>query len=349
MIRIDGLLKYLCVWIIFLLVSGCTGSPLLAVQPQATPIIQAAPSLRKAVGLVLWKKEDGFSMTLQKSASAAAARAGLDLIVDGPLEYQADQQAKIVDKMVSEKVKVLIIAPVDPQKLVESLKRAQAAGIQVITVAGFIGDGNYTSGKISFPVSFIGTDFFLGGQFACQSLIQAMGSKGKIYIQEDLTGDPNAQARQQGCISAIDATNGQVTLAGSDDNHGDQAAAAEQTTAVLQKHPNLTGIFSGNLAGARGASDVVKPGSGDRVKIAVFDASDDAVQDLRDQKIDLVIAQTPGEMAKDAIDTAAKIIHGDAQEIQKRVKTSFVAIDRENVDSPESQNAMYKLCHCSIQ
>jgi ribose transport system substrate-binding protein len=317
---------------------------------QTTSTAQTAPSLRKAVGLVLWKKEDGFSMTLQKSTAAAAARAGLDLTVDGPIEYNADQHAKIIDSMVTQKVKVLIIAPVDPQELVEPLKRAQSAGIQIITVASFIGDGNYENGKITFPASFIGSDFILGGQFACQSLIKAMGSKGKIYIQEDFTGDSNAKAREQGCKSAIDATNGQVTLAEADDNHGDQVTAADQTTAVLQKFSDLTGIFSGNLAGARGASGVIqKAGSGDRVKIAVFDASDDAVQDLRDKKLDLVIAQTPGEMGKDAIDAAAKIFNGDRQEISKRIKTGFVAIDRENVDTPEAQGAMYKLCHCSIQ
>jgi ribose transport system substrate-binding protein len=179
--------------------------------------------------------------------------------------------------------------------------------------------------------------------------MQAIGSRGKIYLQEGSPGDPISEQRELGCKHAVEATHGQFVLTGVGYNNNAVEQAAQQTAAALQQDTDLQGIFSGNMAGARGASvALAQAGLSGKVRLAVFDATDDAIQDLRDQKLDLVITQKPAEMASRAIEFAAKLLKGDATGIPKRVKTGFVVIDRDNVDTPEAQGAMYKFCHCSV-
>ena len=63
--------------------------------------------------------------------------------------------------------------------------------------------------------------------------------------------------REQGCRNAIDATNGAVQLVGVDYNNHSAAIAAQQTGAVLQRVPDLNGIFGTNLFSAEGAAQAV--------------------------------------------------------------------------------------------
>ena len=72
----------------------------------------------------------------------------------------------------------------DKVQLVESLKKAVDAGIPVLTVDTFIGDGHYQtgSGDADFPLSYIASDNILGGEIAARALAKAIGDEGKVYV-----------------------------------------------------------------------------------------------------------------------------------------------------------------------
>ena len=78
--------------------------------------------------------------------------------------------------------------------MIAPLQKANDAGLPLLTVDTFIGDGDYANGPVKFPLSFIASDNYLGGQIACRALADALNKTGKIYIQ-------NVKARHQldGC------------------------------------------------------------------------------------------------------------------------------------------------------
>src|SRR5689334_10015341 len=84
-----------------------------------------------------------FYLTILKGAQAAAEKYQTDLRVDAPPEFNAVLQSHLVDTLLASKIDALIIAPCDGQILVEPLRRAHEAGIPVITVDAFLGDGDY--------------------------------------------------------------------------------------------------------------------------------------------------------------------------------------------------------------
>jgi ribose transport system substrate-binding protein len=298
---------------------------------------QASPTIALVVGV----KGDPFYVTMQKGAQAEADKVGAQLQVDGPAQFDPVQQTPIVDALIAKKVDALIIAATDKQAMIEPLQRANAAGIPVISVDTFIGDGDYANGPVTFPLSYIGSDNTQGGMIGCQALLSASGGTGKFYIQNVKPGISTTDQREEGCREAIQAAG--ATLVGVDYNGDSAAVAAQQTQALLQRAPDLTGIFGANLFSAGGAAQAVKNANlTGTVKIANFDAPEEAIADLRAGAVDLVIAQKPADMGTTGVDYAMKAISGDTSGIQKRVPTGYVIITRDNVDSAEAQAAIYK-------
>jgi ribose transport system substrate-binding protein len=310
-------------------------------EPEAAATAEAADKFK--VALAYGVKNDGFYITMEKGAKAMADQLGMEFMADGPEQFDATLQTPIVDAMIAQGIDALLIAATDKQAMIEPMKRANDAGIKVISVDTFIGDGNYITGPITFPLSYVGSDNVLGGKIACEALIEGMGGEGKIYIQNVKPGISTTDQRQQGCEEAIAATNGAVTLVGVDFNDDSSAKAAEQTAAVLQREPDLSAIFGTNLFSARGAAQAVSnAGLAGVVKVANFDAPEAAIEDLRNGVVDMVIAQKPGDIGTIATAYAYMALTGRDSAIAKRVPTGYVVITRDNVDTPEAQAAIYK-------
>jgi ribose transport system substrate-binding protein len=315
----------------------------LGAAPAAPAAAAAAPEEAFTVALVYGVKNDGFYITMEKGARAMADQLGMEFLADGPEQFDATLQTPILDAMIARGIDALLIAATDKQAMIEPIKRANDAGILVISVDTFIGDGDYVNGPVTFPLSYVGSDNVLGGRIACDALIEDMGGSGKIYIQNVKPGISTTDQRQQGCEEAIEATNGAVTLVGVDFNDDNSSIAAEQTAAVLAREPDLNAIFGTNLFSARGAAQAVSnAGLAGVVKVANFDAPESAIEDLRNNVVDMVIAQKPGDIGTIATNYAYMALTGRESAIAPRVPTGYVVITRDNVDTPEAQAAIYK-------
>src|SRR3989475_5187051 len=211
------------------LLAACGGSTTTG-SSSSTP---GSSSANYTFVLIQGVKGDPFYVTMQKGAQTMADKLGVKLLVDGPAQFSATLQAPIVDAYIAKKVDVMIIAACDKQAMIQPLQRANDAGIKVISVDTFIGDGDYANGPITFPLSYIGSDNVQGGKIAGDALIKAIGDKGKIYIQNVKPGISTTDQREQGCKNAIQATNGSFTLVGVDYNGDSAAKSAEQTSAIL--------------------------------------------------------------------------------------------------------------------
>src|SRR6266568_4409010 len=164
-------------------VAGVTGALLLSCNGSSTSLTTGSAQKKAILALIEGVQNDAFYITMQKGAQAKADALGATLLAAAPARFDASLQIPLVNAMIARKVDALIIAACDKVALIEPLKRAYDAGIKVISVDTFIGDGNYTDGPVTFPLSYIGSDNVEGGKIAGIALIKAIGGKGKIYIQ----------------------------------------------------------------------------------------------------------------------------------------------------------------------
>ncbi len=326
------------------LLAACGGSTTTSSGSSSSGSAGASPNNYTFV-LIAGVKGDPFYVTMQKGAQAMADKLGVKLLIDGPAQFSATLQAPIVDAYIAKKVDVMIIAACDKQAMIAPLQRANDAGIKVISVDTFIGTGDYANGPVTFPLSYIGSDNEQGGTIAGQALIEAMGNKGGIYIENTIAGISTTDQRQQGCEKAVQATNGAVKLIGTNYDNDSAATASQQVSALLSssKGSQVTGIFGTNLFSAEGAAQAVKNANKQgQIKIANFDAPQQAIDDLKNGAVDLVIAQKPADMGSTAVQYGVYALTGKTSSIQKRVATGYVVINKSNVDDPASQAAVYK-------
>jgi ribose transport system substrate-binding protein len=327
--------------------TGCV-APVAPAAPAAEAPAAEAPAAEGEpinVALIYGVAGDGFYVTMEAGARSRAEELGVNFTAQGPAQFDAVLQRPILDAVVATQPDAICIAATDKTALIEPMRAAHEAGIHIFSVDTFIGEnaGDYTTGDITFPLSYIGSDNVEGGKIACEALIEDMGGTGKLYIQNVRPGVSTTDQREQGCREAVEATGGAVELVGVDYNEDSAALAAEQTAAVLQRVPDLNAVFGANLFSAEGAATAVKnAGLTGVVKVAIFDAPEAAIEDLNNEVADLVIAQLPYEMGQKCIDFAVAAVAGDFDSIDKRWPTGYQVITRENVDTEESQNAIYK-------
>lgn len=318
---------------------------LLAVAPATAVMAQEAEDGSDqdlTIALVYGIRGDAFYVTMEKGAREKAAELGVELVADGPAEWNPAVQTPIIDAMIAKGVDALINVPNDPDAMILPLQRAFDAGMPIITNDQYIGDGDYENGSVTFPLSYIASDNMEGGRIACQALIDSMGGSGKLFILASTAFVPSDTQRRDGCVEVVEA-NPDVELAGIDYTESSAAIATEQTQAMLQKEPDLGAIFGANLFSAQGAAAAVKNANLQGVvKIASFDAPEQAIDDLRNSVVDIVIAQQPALIGATSVQYAFDALTGAESEILPKVATPFVIITRDNIDTPEAQAAIYK-------
>jgi ribose transport system substrate-binding protein len=318
--------------------AACSGGD----QVTSSSSISEGNLKNSTIALILGQTTDPFYITMAKSARAEAASRGVHLLVDGPVNFDAAEQIPIVQKTMQKHISAMLIAACNKTALIEPLQRVQDVGIKVISVDTFIGNGDYVHGPVTFPLSYIGSDNLEGGRIVGDVLIKSIGGEGKIYIQDTTPGTSSTAQRVQGCKQAIAATNGAVTLVGVDYNYHSVPKSIAETIAIIEKVSDLAGIFGTSVGSAEGISQGVKNANKlGAIKIASFDAPEQAITDLRNGVIDILLAQKPADMGRIAVDYAVDALNGNTNAIQKLVHTGFVIIDKDNIDTPEAQAAIY--------
>jgi ribose transport system substrate-binding protein len=159
-------------------------------QAQDKPVIALIPGLTA----------DGFYVTMHKGAQAAAAAVGAELIYQGSAEWNVSLQVPILEAVIAKGPKAIMIAPNDKTQMIEPLRKAHDAGIAVVCVDTFIGNGVFQtgSGDADFPISYVASDNVLGGRMAARALAKAIGEKGKVYVSNVKPGISTTDQREEG-------------------------------------------------------------------------------------------------------------------------------------------------------
>lgn len=287
---------------------------------------------------------DPFYQVMQLGVEAAAKDLGVEVVTQVPPTWGVEAQTPILDAMVARgDLNYIITAPTDKDQMVAPLQAALDAGIKVITVDTFLGDGDYTNGPVKFPISYIGSDNVEGGRISARGLAKAIGGKGTVYINSTNPNVSSVEGREQGFAEVMKNEFPDIKVLGPDYNLDDQNKAAQQTGAVIEQNPDLAGVFGTNVFSAGGAGNaVVNAGLGGHVQVVAYDATAEAIELMGKGVVSLVLAQKPFDMGYMAVQFAVAD-HAGVTSLPRRVETGFAIIDKDNVADPEYARFIYKV------
>ena len=287
---------------------------------------------------------DPFYQVMQFGVEAAVADLGLELVTQIPPTWGVEVQTPILDAMIARgDIDYLVIAPTDKDQMIGPLEAALNAGIGIITVDTFLGDGDYINGPVTFPISYIGSDNVEGGRISARGLAAAIGGSGSVYINSTNPNVSSVEGREMGFNEVMDNEYPDIEVVGMDYNLDSMDTATTQTSAVLERVPDLAGVFGTNVFSAQGAGTaVVNAGLGGEVQVVAYDATQFAIEMLREGTVSLVLAQKPFDMGYMAVQFAVADAAG-VTSLPRRVQTGFAIITIDNVDDPEIARFIYEV------
>ncbi len=203
------------------------------------------------IGFLPKSKGNQYFVTCHKGAEAAAKELGADLQFDGPTNSDPAKQNEIVENWISAKVNVIVAACENKDGISTALRKAQAAGIKVVTY-----DADAQPDARSFFVN-QATEKGIGDALL-DNAAKLIGEEGEFAI---ITANLTA-ANQNAWIAAIKARQAEkypklqlVDIKPCDDL---KDKAQQESTNLLGAHPNLKAIISVCSPGVPGAAEAVK-------------------------------------------------------------------------------------------
>jgi ribose transport system substrate-binding protein len=314
----------------------------LAIGATAVALPAAAADKKFTIALVPGLTTDAFYITMHKGAQAAADALGVNLVFQGAPDFNPVTQTPVLDAVIAKKPDAILIAPTDKTQLVQPLKKAADAGIPVITVDTFIGNGKYQtgSGDADFPLSYIASDNLLGGAIAARALATAVGDKGKVYVSNVNPGVSTTDQREEGFKDEMKANHPNITVLETQFNGDDANKAASQEQSVFARNPDLVGVFGANLFSALGAANgVQQSGQTGKVRVVAFDAPTSIIDNLKTGLVDMAIAQHPAEIGYYGVVSA--YAHLTGQSIPTTIGTGFTVITKDNYADPKVARFIY--------
>jgi ribose transport system substrate-binding protein len=277
---------------------------------------------------------DAFYLTMRKGAQAEAKKLGVRLVWTGAPRWGAPDQIPHLNAAIARKPDAILIAPTDKTALISPIRRAVQAGIPVATVDTFI----------TAPLAFtnVSTDNVGGGRAAADALAKSIGSDGQVAILNVQPGISTTDQRQQGFIAQVKKKYPNMQYVGVQFHNDDQTKAAQLTTAMLARYPDLKGIFVTNVVGANGANAALKnAGKSGEVRLVEFDAGPEQVAALKSGTVDALIAQYPYGIGQLGVRLAHRYVAGNKAGIKKHYGTSSAIVTKTNVNSPSIKKFLY--------
>lgn len=267
------------------------------------------------IGLAVSTLNNPFFVELQQGAQAMAEQLGAKLtVVDA--QNDATNQVNQVQTLVTQGVKAIILNPVDSKQSAPAAKAAEMANIPLISVDRSV-DGKVAAEVASNNVS--------GGSLAAIELGRA--TSGEVAHLKGISGASASRDRGQGFEQGLNSGNIKVVATAVADF--DRAKGLNETTNLLQGHPNIKGIFAENDEMALGAIKALGARAGKDVMVVGFDGTPDGLKAIQEGTLVATIAQQPKLLGSKAVEQAVKAAKGEP--VQQVVDVEVKVITKQNV------------------
>lgn len=218
---------------------------------------------------------------------------GYDLLFEDAQQRQENQK-KAIRSFIQQGVDYIILAPVVENGWDTVLTEAKEAGIPVIIADRMVN----TKGK-NLYTTWVGADFYLEGQKACEWLREYSSEKGKkqlniVHIQG--TQGATAQIGRMQALTEAASKNGWNIL-DQQDGEFTEAKGQEIMEGFLEKYKNIDVVYCDNDSEALGAVTAIERSGRkigeDGIVVVSFDATKDGLKAVRDGKISVDVECNP--------------------------------------------------------
>ena len=273
------------------------------------------------IGVTLMDFSTEFGIGLKDYMTAKADAMGDVELTVVDAGGDAAKQLQQVETFISQKVDA-IMQPQEQEACSPAIDKAKAAGIPII---------NCNSLTITEPDAYVGSNDSESAEIAMTYIAEQLGGKGNVLMMHGHPGQTAEVKRTEGAMDIL-AQNPDMTLLDEQTADWDRAEAMTLMENWIQAYGDqINAVFCQNDEMALGALNaLVQAGKKDNVLVVGVDAIDDALQSVKDGKMDATVYQDCKGQAEGAIEAAYKLAKGES--VEKEILIPFILVTTENVD-----------------
>ncbi|MDA3920883.1 MAG: D-ribose ABC transporter substrate-binding protein [Salinisphaera sp.] len=216
-----------------------------------------------------------------------------------------------IDTAITNHSAAIILDPANAKGSVGSVKKAVQAHIPVFLVNAEIDQQGLAKAQLV-------SNNAQGAAMGAQQWVKAVGEKAKYVELTGAPSDNNAATRSNGYRTVLSQYPGLKKVASQVANW-DRTQGHDKMQGMLQAHPDITGVISGNDEMALGAIAALKQaGKLKQVTVGGFDGSPAAIDAIKNGELAYTVLQPVAVFSKKAV-----------QEADKYIRTGKTGVDHE--------------------
>ncbi|OLP61679.1 D-ribose ABC transporter substrate-binding protein [Xaviernesmea oryzae] len=210
-------------------------------------------------------------------------------------------ESNLVDTAITNKSVAIILDPANADGSVGAVKKAVAANIPVILVNAEINQEGLAKAQLV-------SNNAQGAALGAQAWVEAVGEKGKYAELFGNPADNNAATRSNGYETVLTQYPDLEKVAREVANWN-RTQGHDKMQSMLQAHPDINGVISGNDEMALGAIAALKEaGKLANIKVGGFDGSPDAVAAIKAGELQYTVLQPVAIFSEEAVKQADSVI-----------------------------------------
>lgn len=272
----------------------------------------ATAMAQDTLAMVVSTLNNPFFVSMKDGAEKKADQLGYKLIV---LDSQNDPSKELsnVEDLIIRGVKAILINPTDSDAVSNAIRAANQAKIPVLTL-----DRGASRGEV---VSHIASDNVGGGEMAGKFISEKIGKNARVIQLEGIAGTSAARERGEGFMNAVKSEN--LQLLASQPADFDRTKGLNVMENMLSSKPDTQAVFAQNDEMALGALRAVQA-SGKDILIVGFDGTEDGIAAVKRGLLGATIAQQPDLIGEIGVESAVKLLKGEA--VEKNIPVELMMV-----------------------
>jgi len=281
----------------------------------------ASPQTENLIVVITPSHDNPFFKAEADAAAARAEELGYETQV---LTHNGDAsiQDQLFDTAIARNASAIVLDNAGADASIAVVQKAKEAGIPV-----FLIDREINANGVA--VAQIVSNNYQGATLGAEEFVRLMGESGSYVELLGKESDTNAHIRSQGYNDIIGQYPG-MNLVAQQSANWNQPEAFEKMETIIQAHPNIKGVISGNDTMALGAAAALKAAGLADVIVVGFDGSPDVIAAIKAGDIAATVLQPASQIATMAVDQAHAFIQTGASDLPEKQAVDCVLVTPEN-------------------
>src|SRR5690625_106520 len=258
-------------------------------------------------------------------AAAKAEELGYSATV-GAHKGDTNEENSLVDTAISNQSVAMIMDPADADGSIGAVKQVLDADIPVFLINAEINESGLAKAQLV-------SNNAQGAAIGAEEWVSRMEEEGDYVELFGLPSDNNAQTRSNGFETTI-TQYPDLEKVGEEVANWDRTEGRDKAQTLLQAHPDISGIISGNDEMALGAIAALKEADAfEGIVVGGFDGSPDAIESIKNGELAYTVLQPVAEFAEKVIEMADDFLTNGTEPEEEKQAFDCILITEDNVDN----------------